>query len=62
MIYSITKKIAERISEVVNIPLSHAEIYQIIYYDATQEYRSHYDGWLHNNSEKSNRCMKYEGA
>jgi prolyl 4-hydroxylase len=58
---SITKKIAERISRVVNIPLSHAEIYQIIYYDATQEYRSHYDGWLHNNSEKSNRCMKYGG-
>ena len=58
---SITKKVAERIAKVVNIPLSHAEIFQVIYYDATQEYRSHYDGWLHNNSEKSNRCMKYGG-
>ncbi|MAP67453.1 MAG: hypothetical protein CMF80_07135 [Candidatus Marinimicrobia bacterium] len=58
---NITKKIAERIAKIVNIPLSHAEIYQVIYYDETQEYRSHYDGWLHNNSEKSNRCMKYGG-
>ena len=49
------------ISNIVDIPLSHAEIFQVIYYDATQEYRSHYDGWLHNNSEKSNRCMKYGG-
>jgi prolyl 4-hydroxylase len=58
---SITKRVADRISQIVDIPLSHAEIFQVIYYDITQEYRSHYDGWLHNNSEKSNRCMKYGG-
>ncbi len=58
---SVTIKVAERISKIVDIPLSHAEIFQVIYYDETQEYRSHYDGWLHNNSEKSNRCMKYGG-
>ena len=58
---AITKKVADRISKVVGIPLSHAEIFQVIYYDETQEYRQHYDGWLHNNSEKSNRCMKYGG-
>ena len=57
----VTKKVADRIANIVGIPLSHAEIYQVIYYDETQEYRSHYDGWLHNNSEKSNRCMKYGG-
>ena len=58
---SVTKNVADRISNVVGIPLSHAEIFQVIYYDETQEYRQHYDGWLHNNSEKSNRCMKYGG-
>lgn len=58
---SVTKKVAERIAKIVDIPLSHAEIFQVIYYDPTQEYRAHYDGWLHNNSEKSNRCMKYGG-
>jgi len=58
---NITKKIGEKIAEQVGIPLENAEAYQIIYYDKTQEYRQHYDGWLFDGSEKSRRNMKYGG-
>ena len=58
---NITKKIGEKIAEQVGIPLENAEAYQVIYYDKTQEYRQHYDGWLFDGSEKSRRNMKYGG-
>lgn len=57
----ITKNIAEKISNLVKIPLENAESYQIIYYDLNGQYRQHYDGWLFDNSEKSLRNMKYGG-
>ena len=57
----ITKRVAERIADEVGIPISHAEAYQIIYYDESQEYREHCDGWDHDNSEKSIRCMRLGG-
>ena len=53
--------IGEKIAEQVGIPLENAEAYQVIYYDKTQEYRQHYDGWLFDGSEKSRRNMKYGG-
>ena len=56
-----TLRVAERISKIVNIPLENAEAFQIIYYGVTEEYRTHYDCWLHDNSEKSNRVMKRGG-
>ena len=58
---NITKRIGEKIAEQVGIPLENAEAYQIIYYDKSQEYRQHYDGWLFDGSEKSRRNMKYGG-
>ena len=58
---NITKRIGEKIAEQVGIPLENAEAYQVIYYDKTQEYRQHYDGWLFDGSEKSRRNMKYGG-
>lgn len=58
---NITKQIGEKIAEEVGIPLENAEAYQVIYYDKTQEYRQHYDGWLFDGSEKSRRNMKYGG-
>ncbi len=56
-----TKKIGDRISKEVGIPLENAEAFQIIYYDVNQEYRQHYDSWEFDNSEKSTRNMKYGG-
>ena len=58
---SITKSVANKISEEVGIPIENAEAFQIIYYDKTQEYKQHYDGWLFDGSEKSKRNMKYGG-
>jgi prolyl 4-hydroxylase len=40
-----TKELGERISKMVNIPLSHAEQYQIIYYGENQEYKPHFDSF-----------------
>jgi prolyl 4-hydroxylase len=57
----ITYTIAKRIAGLINIPLTKTENFQLIYYDKTQEYRNHYDGWLHDNSEKSNRNFKKGG-
>ena len=57
----ITKLIGEKIAKQVGIPLENAEAYQVIYYDKSQEYRQHYDGWLFDGSEKSRRNMKYGG-
>lgn len=58
---SITKSVANKISEEVGIPIENAEAFQIIYYDKNQEYKQHYDGWLFDGSEKSKRNMKYGG-
>ena len=58
----ITKYIGEKIAKIVGLPLENAEAFQVIYYDTNAEYRSHYDSWDHNGSEKTLRCMKYGGA
>ena len=57
----ITRRVGEKIAKVVGVPLQNAEAFQIIYYGITQEYRQHYDGWDHNNSEKTLRNMKFGG-
>ena len=54
-------KVAKKISELVNYPLENAEKFQIIYYSKTQEYHSHYDGWLFNKSETTTRCLLQGG-
>lgn len=57
----ITRRVGDKIAKVVGVPLENAEAFQIIYYGVTQEYRQHYDGWEHNNSEKTLRNMKFGG-
>ena len=57
----ITKSIGIKIANLVKLPLENAESFQIIYYDKSQEYRSHYDGWEHNQSESSLRNMEPGG-
>ena len=58
----ITKRVGLKIANIVNLPLENAEKYQVIYYGETQEYRPHYDSWVHDGSEKTLRCMKRGGA
>ena len=57
----ITKSVSEKIAKLVEIPIENAESFQLIHYDKTQQYRQHYDGWDHNNSDKTLRCLKYGG-
>ena len=58
----ITKEVGERIANIVGMPLKNAEAFQVIYYGITQEYRQHYDSWVHDGSDKTQRCMKWGGA
>ena len=44
------------------MPLENAESFQVIYYGITQEYRQHYDSWVHDGSDKTHRCMNKGGA
>ena len=56
-----TLTVAKRIAKYIKIPLENAEAFQIIYYKEHQEYRPHFDSWLHDNSEKCNRVMRQGG-
>ena len=56
-----TGSIVRRIADLLQLPASHAESLQVIHYDKTQQYRSHYDGWLHDGSKKSLRTMRRGG-
>ena len=58
----ITQKVGERIAKIVGMPLENAEAFQVIYYGITQEYRQHYDSWVHDGSDKTHRCMNKGGA
>lgn len=52
--------IVERISEIVGMPLSHAESLQVIYYSETQQYRPHFDAY-DLDSESGKRCTANGG-
>ncbi len=41
----IVRGLVRRISEIVQIPVHHAESLQIVHYAQTQEYRPHHDSW-----------------
>jgi len=38
-------KLAQRISRLVDIPLTHAESFQVVHYGLQQEYKAHFDAW-----------------
>jgi prolyl 4-hydroxylase len=57
----ITKKIANNISKLVNIPLENSENFQVVYYGLDQRYNPHFDAYEKNDSEKCKRCLKYGG-
>jgi prolyl 4-hydroxylase len=56
-----TSCIVKRVAALLGVPTTHAESLQMIYYNKTQEYRNHYDGWLHDGSEKMKRTMRRGG-
>lgn len=58
---STTSDVGQRISKEVGIPLENAEAYQVVAYDETQKYDSHWDAYTKNDSEKCLRCLKYGG-
>ena len=58
----ITLKIANKIANIVKMPLENAEKFQVVHYNVSQEYRKHYDSWEHNYSEKTLRNMEKGGA
>lgn len=57
----ITQNIAKRISDCVGAPLENAESFQMIHYSKSQQYKPHFDGWVHDSSQKTLRNIKYGG-
>ena len=58
---STTQSIVTRIAKLLEVPASHSESLQCIHYDASQQYRNHYDGWMHDDSEKTQRTLRRGG-
>ena len=54
------RKIGERLSAIVGIPLENAEAMQIIHYGVDQEYRAHYDAYDLTNA-RGQRCCSFGG-
>lgn len=54
------KELGEAVSELVGIPLSHAESLQVIHYGPEQKYGAHYDAY-DLNSAKGQRCCNLGG-
>ena len=48
---NITLSVGKRISELVQIPLSHAEAFQVLHYSDNQEYQAHFDTFDPTNEE-----------
>lgn len=57
---SMIQSITHRTSELMGIPLAHAEDLQVIHYAETQEYRPHFDAW-DPGTEVGKRCMAQGG-
>ena len=53
--------IVKRIADLLKLPPAHAESLQVIHYGPTQQYRPHFDGWLHDGSDKSRRTLQRGG-
>ena len=58
---NITKKIAMKVSIILNLPLETAESFQAIHYGESQRYNQHYDGYKKEDTDKCKRCLKYGG-
>lgn len=57
----VTGKTAQRIADVVGLPIENAESFQVVYYDSGQKYDQHYDAYHKNDTDKSRRCLRQGG-
>jgi prolyl 4-hydroxylase len=56
----VTMRLAERVAAIVGLPLENAESFQVIRYDAGQEYRAHFDAY-DLDTERGQRCCARGG-
>lgn len=56
----LTLALAQRVSELVQIPLINAENFQVVHYLPNQEYQAHFDCW-DAGTERGDRCMARGG-
>ena len=57
----ITGRVANRIANIIGMPVENAESYQVVYYNTTQKYDQHYDAYHKNDTDKSKRCLRQGG-
>tara|TARA_E500000331_G_scaffold347936_1_gene388790 strand:- start:307 stop:2703 length:2397 start_codon:yes stop_codon:yes gene_type:complete len=57
----ITGRVANRIADLIGMPVENAESYQVVYYNTTQKYDQHYDAYHKNDTDKSKRCLRQGG-
>lgn len=54
----IVRGLVKRVSNLVGIPVKHAESLQVVHYAETQQYRPHFDGWDMNTEKGQQRTAK----
>jgi prolyl 4-hydroxylase len=54
----IVRGLVKRVSNLVGIPVKHAESLQVVHYAETQQYRPHFDGWDMNSEKGKQRTAK----
>lgn len=54
----IVRGLVKRVSNLVGIPIRHAESLQVVHYAETQQYRPHFDGWDMNSEKGQQRLAK----
>jgi prolyl 4-hydroxylase len=57
---AVIEELSLRVSDVVGIPLEHAESLQVVHYNESQQYAPHYDAW-DAATERGQRCMAKGG-
>ena len=57
----VAKRISERVSEVLGIPMSHFEDLQVVHYRPGQQYQAHYDACVGDDPQKCDRNVKDSG-
>ncbi|MEQ8953863.1 MAG: 2OG-Fe(II) oxygenase [Gammaproteobacteria bacterium] len=57
---AVVEELSLRVSEVVGIPLIHAESLQVVYYGTGEQYAPHFDAW-DAATERGQRCMAKGG-
>lgn len=57
----VTGRVANRIANLIGLPVENAESYQVVYYNTTQKYDQHYDAYHKNDTDKSRRCLRQGG-